>query len=450
MSILKIISKPLPTKRNNRRVWIETKKLHDTNFTDSLSYDYSIDHKTKTLTLTPSLLGRKITLRKNNTPVIDINNAEMTSLFEGIDKVNIIIFTDKIVIKPLKEEMQQSRAREKLKRSKHDFIDVFAGAGTLTEAFKKHMKPSFAVELEKKYVDMYEVNNPNTTTYNTSVTEMDVDLLPDSSVVIGGVPCEDYSIAGISKKKSMGKGVKEAGITGSLGYFFLKVVEAVRPAYVVIEEVPGFGTSGMRDIVVSTLKAYGYNILMEKILRADDFGSMTNRRRYCLVCQIDRKDGVVAEFDFILENATAKRSAKRSAKTVGSILEIPLENRHWLTPENSATLRYTLSKEIADKKAGKGFRIGRTLATDTSVVTISKGYYKFRTTDPILVDPQNPNRFSQFTPRELARIHGLPDDYILPASKTPAGEIIGQGVAQEPFEAVARAIIKDKGINYVN
>ena len=130
-----------------------------------------------------------------------------------------------------------------------------------------------------------------------------------------------------------------------------------------------------------------------------------------------------------------------TSKIVKDILEIPVENREWLTKENSNLANFYINKEQEHISKGNGFRIARTSIYDSVTATITKGHYQQRITDPILVHPENENIFSLFTPREIARINGLPDDYILPDAKTTSAEIIGQGVCYEAFNSVGKMII---------
>ena len=51
------------------------------------------------------------------------------------------------------------------------------------------------------------------------------------------------------------------------------------------------------------------------------------------------------------------------------------------------------------------------------------------------------NSYLSLSPRELARINGLPEDFLLTDTKSTNGEIIGQGVCYEAFNAVGKMII---------
>jgi len=438
--LLKAISKEIPIHKDNKRIWIESNKIHATSLSNNLTYHYEINTRKKQLRIVSSECDdRKITLRKNNTPIIDINNKEITTLFIGVEKITIKIYDNEIIVEPLKEGALQQKAKNKLKTRDIKFFDIFAGSGTLSKALSDSgMKPVGAIEYEDKYLQNYENNNKDVFTYNTDVANIDYGLLPkDITVLTGGIPCENFSTSGISKQCSLGQGTKEAGHTGSLGYFFLQAVEKIRPAVVLIEEVVGFQKSAMADIIRAVLSMRGYKI-SEKILTGTNYGSMTKRKRYCLVATI-------SDTPFKFSN-----NSQMNFRTVSNILEVPIADRVWLDKDNSKSIAYSLKKEQAHIVKGDGFRMARAHLNDTIIATITKGYYKNRLTDPILVHPEDNNKFSWFTPRELARINGLPDSFILPngkRDKTKSGEMIGQGVCYEAFYSVATDIVKHiKGI----
>lgn len=433
--IIKAISKKIPNHKNNKRIWIETDKINTTLLSRNFTYHYKIDTELKQLMITTSSEdNRKITRRKNGIPIIDINNKDISDLFDGIEKVIIKIYERQIIVEPQKEELLQKKARGKFCEEQITFFDMFAGSGTLSKALiDAGMIPVGAVEYDDRYLQNYEKNNKKVFTYESDIAEIDYAIIPENiSVLVGGIPCENFSVSGITKQCSMGQGTREAGHTGSLGYFFLQAVERIRPAVILIEEVVGFQKSAMVDIIRAVLSMRGYSI-SEKILIGTEYGSMTKRKRFCMVATISN-----VPFSF-------SKHGHKNLRKIEDILEIPVANRVWLSKENSKTMAYSLQKEQNHISKGDGFRIARTSLSDEVVATITKGYYKNRLTDPILVHPDNDNMFSWFTPRELARINGLPDTFALPEGKrvkTKSGEMIGQGVCYEPFHRVGLDIVK--------
>jgi len=420
--LLKAITKPIPIHKENKRIWIETRKLNATSLGEHLTYHYTIIKNKKQIIIETAdgLDDRKITKRKNGTPIIDICNADITELFKGIDNITIKISEQNIIIEPMKEELFQSISKDHLSDKELTIVDIFSGSGTLSASFGSEGFSSVcAVELEDKFLQNLEKNDSKTFTYNTSVTEMDVDLIPSATGILAGIPCENYSISGNRSE--------EEGETGALGYFLLQVVEKSRPGFCVIEQTSLFKKSALKTIIASVLKKRGYSI-SEAILDASDFGGISRRKRYCMVA-------VAGKVPFVFPEG-----GKKNTKTIGEILEVPIEDRVWLDKNNSRTIAYSIKKELAHIQKGDGFRLARTSVHDTTAATITKGYYKGRLTDPILVHPENPNRFSWFTPRELCRLNSLPEDFIIPEKKTPAGSLIGQGVNFSVFSAVAREI----------
>lgn len=422
-ALLKTYSSKIGDRNGTKRIWIESKKLHETQLAEHLRYEPIYDFENKRIILRPGFTNKIVVREKNNMPIIDIINQNVNEIFNGYQHVVIKLFNDEVIIEPLKEEKDQQIAKQKAYSKVPTAIEIFAGGGTLVKSLTDAgIKTVAAVELEDKYLQNLETNNPNVTTYCGDLAKLDVSMLPDADMVVAGIPCEGYSQAQTKSEKF------EAHPTGSLGFYVLKIIDAIRPAVVLIEEVPNFKNSAMASLTRYVLTSMGYH-LSETELIGSEYGSLTKRKRYCMVASI--KKGFAFDESFKTE----------TSKIVKDILEIPVENREWLTKENSNLANFYINKEQEHISKGNGFRIARTSIYDSVTATITKGHYQQRITDPILVHPENENIFSLFTPREIARINGLPDDYILPDAKTTSAEIIGQGVCYEAFNSVGKMII---------
>ena len=422
--LIKVYSSKIGERNGTKRIWIESKKLNETKLAQNLRYEPEYDFEAKRITLKTGLVNKISTRKKSNSLVIDILNQNVNEIFEGFQHVVIKLYKDEVIIEPLKEEKDQQIAKQKAYSTNPTAIEIFAGGGTLVKALSDAgIKTVAAVELEDKYLQSLEANNPNVTTYCGDLAKLDISMLPKADMVVAGIPCEGYSQAQTKKSEKF-----EAHPTGSLGFYVLKIIDAIRPAVVLIEEVPNFKSSAMASMTRYVLDSMGYHI-SETELVGSDYGSLTKRKRYCMVASI--KKGF--EFDDSLK--------KINTRTVRDILEVPVENRDWLDKNNSATISYSLEKEKEHIRKGEGFRIGRTYLDDKVTPTITKGYFKGRLTDPILCHPTIPDTYSWFTPRELARINGLPEDFLLTDTKSTNGEIIGQGVCYESFNAVGKMII---------
>lgn len=422
-ALIKTYTSKLGERNNTKRVWIESKKLSNVEFSKDMRFEPYYDFENKKIILKAGF-SHKISFRdKSESFIIDILNKNVNKIFDGFEHVSIQLFENEIIIEPLKEEKNQQFAKSKSNTNTPKSIEIFAGGGTLVKALHDAgIKTVAAIELEDKYLENLEINNPNVITHCGDLSKFDVDLLPrDANLIVAGLPCEGYSQSQLTDKK------RENHPTGSLAFYVLNIINIIRPA-VVVEEVPNFKNSSMAALCRYVLTSMGYHI-SETELVGSEFGSLTKRKRFCMVAAI--KKGF--KFDDTLKSS--------NVKTVQEILEIPVEKREWLNPQNNGTITYSIEKEKEHIRKGEGFRIGRTYLNDYVTPTITKGYYKGRLTDPILVHPSLENTFSWFTPRELARINSLPEDFILPERKTTAGEIIGQGVCYSAFRTLGKMIV---------
>lgn len=408
-----------------KRIWLEANRLKRTAFTPGEGI--IIETEPGKVTIRQALLGIRQVSQRRGKPLIDIQNKTITKALEGAKQITIRVFHDRIEVTPLKEGVLQRIAREKAENP-ITFVELCAGGSTLTEAFKSAgFKPVAAVELEDKYLETYEENNPETMTYCTSLQLADWSLLPDADMVVAGIPCDKWCPQGKAKAKDTGEAVEEASDTGYLAYYFLEVMRLIRPGFGVIEEVVAFAQSAIAAMVRNVLIQMGYHIT-EAVLNSFDMGGLTKRTRYCMVASMKGPVELPA-------------SAKPSGKRIRDILEIPPEKRKWETAETSKSIATFLRRERENQEPGakRNFGVGRVRLDDTIAPTVTKHYTKKQPTQPILYDEVK-DAYSFLTKRELARLNGLPDTFKLPSADTTACEIIGQGVCNVTFGAVANAI----------
>ena len=175
-----------------------------------------------------------------------------------------------------------------------NFVSLFSGIGGfdlaferagLTCAWQSEIDPAASALLERRFPgipNLGDVRNVNPTTARA------VDL------VCGGFPCQDVSIAG-----------KRAGLAGDrsgLWFEFHRVLAELRPAWVVIENVPGLlSSNGGRDFaaILYGLGELGYRSAW-RILDAQYFGVPQRRRRVFIVGHL--RDGRAAEVLFESES----------------------------------------------------------------------------------------------------------------------------------------------------
>lgn len=379
-TLIKSYSSKLGERNGTKRVWIESQKLFSVDFSKEMRFEPYYDFENKRVVLKPGMSHKMTYREKNESLIIDILNRNVNEIFEGFEHVCIKLYENEIVIEPLKEEIKQNFAKSKSNTNTPKSIEIFAGGGTLVKALHDAgVQTVVAIDLEDKYLQSLEANNPNIVTHCGDLAKLDVNLLPkDANLLVASLPCEGYSQSQLTDKK------RENHPTGSLAFYVLNIVNVIRPAVVLIEEVPNFKNSAMAALCRYVFTSMGYHI-SETELIGSDYGSLTKRKRFCMVASI--KKGF--EFDESLKST--------NSKIVQDILEIPVENREWLDAKNNATIAYSIGKEKEHIRKGEGFRIGRTYLEDTVTPTITKGYYAGRLTDPLLCHPSLPDTYSWFS-----------------------------------------------------
>ena len=119
-------------------------------------------------------------------------------------------------------------------------IDLFAGVGGLSSGFRKAgYDIVLANEIDKSISDSYKKNHPDTLMINDDIKNFIpyLDELNDKvDVIIGGPPCQGFSMAGARIRK------KNAFLEDPRNFLFrnyFEVVQKVEPKYFIMENVPG-------------------------------------------------------------------------------------------------------------------------------------------------------------------------------------------------------------------
>lgn len=401
-----------------RRLYLESSRLKQTRFQPGSRITVEVANQFLKISISDNgdaMVSACKRGKREGRPVIDIRRKELAEAFAGIEKVKVMIGENSITVVPLESEIARLQAMPKGSK-RLTFIDIFAGGGTLTEAFKMAGFQSVgAVEKNDRYLETYEANNPGAMTYCGSVADVDWRDLPSANIVLASPPCEDFSQAQTQSPSSA---------TEHLTFYLLQGLGVLRPAAIVIEQVPAYAKSPYAALLRRVLTDYGYH-LTESIVDGVKMGSLSRRKRFCMIAS--QTPG------FAFDEAEKPRT-----KRVKDILE--QTPRTWLTEENSQTIRSFISSAKHHAEKGNGFRMAAVTEDATMVATITKGHAKRRKTDPLLTDGEG--RYSFFSTRELARIDGLPDSYILPESHQVACEIVGQGVLADAFSLVAKQLKK--------
>ncbi len=160
--------------------------------------------------------------------------------------------------------------------SKKRFIDLFAGIGGFRMGFESNgYKCVFSSEKNTACQEVYK-NNFGEKPFG-DITQIDLKSIPDFEVLLGGFPCQPFSISG--KKK----GFKDT--RGTLFFNICQIIDAKKPKVVVLENVKHLIYHDKKrtlKVIIDSLKDLGYNV-STKVLNAKDFGLPQNRERIFII-----------------------------------------------------------------------------------------------------------------------------------------------------------------------
>ena len=278
-------------------------------------------------------------------------------------------------------------------------LELFCGGGLGAIGFKAAgFDIVKALDFDKNAVKAYR-HNFGDNVEQADINEIEIDSLPDTDVIFGGPPCQDFSVAG--------KGAGADGERGKLVWRYLEIIERKQPKAFVFENVKGLITKRHRptfDALIEKFNEIGYEIEW-KALSAWDYGVAQKRERVFIVGI--RKDlGFTFEFPKPLEGDYQTRVLRDA---IGDLPEPDRQDcgKYW-TPKSEYTYGQANRVQSLDKPSN----------------TIPAHHNSGQPIHPT----EAPRRF---TVRECLRIQSAPDTYVLPddISLSAQYRIVGNGIA---------------------
>jgi site-specific DNA-cytosine methylase len=146
-------------------------------------------------------------------------------------------------------------------------IDLFCGCGGFSLGFDyAGFEIIYALDNWKTACESYQANFPDVEVVCEDALSLTADDIPDADIIIGGPPCQEFSVANLNKK-----------FDTSLIQWFWDIVVEKNPKYVIMENVPL-----VKDFLpMSLFRAFPYTNLgfRTKIYRMCDFGVPQIRKR---------------------------------------------------------------------------------------------------------------------------------------------------------------------------
>lgn len=321
------------------------------------------------------------------------------------------------------------KKQQDIKDYRFTFIDLFAGIGGMRIAFERaggHCV--YSNEWNKYSQQTYFANFGEQP--EGDITQVSASSIPDHDILVAGFPCQPFSIAGVSKKRSLGRATGfEDKTQGTLFFDVCRILKEKRPKVFMLENVKNLRSHDKGrtfKIMLESLDELDYDVFYEVL---DGQHYVPQHRERIVIVGFDRKRyDTDIEFKFELTPKLPKPVMK-------DILEKKVDDKYTLSDKLWTYLQNYAAKH---KAAGNGFGYG-IAPLDGISRTISARYYKDGSEILIAQKGKNPRRL---TPRECARLQGFPDDFKIPVSDTQAYKQFGNSVVVPLMENVAKLIVK--------
>lgn len=314
---------------------------------------------------------------------------------------------------------------------KFTFIDLFAGMGGFRLAMQAQGGKCVFSSEWNAYSQKTYFANFGEMPFGDITKELTKSYIPEQfDVLCAGFPCQPFSIAGVSKKKSLGRetGFKDK-TQGTLFFDVADIISRHRPKAFYLENVKNLTSHDKGNtfrIIRETLEELNYSIHYQVM---DGQTYVPQHRERIMIVGFDKKRYHGEEKFEFPEQHEATRAIKE-------ILEPNIDPKYTLSDKLWAYLQ-----NYAEKHRAKGNGFGYGLVDLNGISrTLSARYYKDGS--EILIpqeEGKNPRRLS---PRECARLMGYPDKYRIDrVSDVQAYRQCGNSVIVPLITAVSERII---------
>lgn len=311
------------------------------------------------------------------------------------------------------------------------FIDLFAGIGGFRLAFEKAGGECvFSSEWDRFCQITYEANFGEKPAGD--ITKIDEHDIPDHDVLVAGFPCQPFSIAGVSKKNSLGRhhGFRDE-TQGTLFFDIARILEAKQPDAFLLENVKNLRNHDRGrtfNIIMRTLEELGYSVT-SKVLDARHYVPQHRERIFIVGYRRD----LYPDINFVFPEPPD------DTPRVANILESEVDPKYTLSDH---LWQYLQNYKQKHQQKGNGFGFGLIdPETDTTTRTLSARYHKDGSEILIKQNGRNPRRL---TPRECAALMGFPKEFVIPPSlsDTQAYRQFGNSVVVPLAEKIAEAMVR--------
>lgn len=310
-----------------------------------------------------------------------------------------------------------------------NIISLFSGAGGLDLGFKQTgFKIVWANEYDKDIWQTYEANHPETILDKRSIVDIPSSEIPDCDGMIGGPPCQSWSVAGSLRDFE--------DTRGRLFYEFIRVLNDKQPKFFLVENVSGMLTKrhqGAMEQIQFLLKqaGTGYNLSFE-LLNAAGYNVPQDRNRVFFV-------GIRRDLDFSFQFPKPKPTVRTLYDAIEKLKEnaLPVNNVNYSNDQRCALPNHEFmtggfsSLYMSRNRVRSWDEPSFTIQASGRHVPIHPNAPKMERIDRnnyAFVKGQE-RMYRRLSVRECARVQTFPDEFIFYYTSINAGyKMIGNAV----------------------
>ena len=314
-------------------------------------------------------------------------------------------------------------------------IDLFAGIGGIRLGFDRAgFLTVYAEDYEANCKITYDLNYLKTPLTHADITKLETNKLPDFDLVLGGFPCQAFSVAGYRQGFGDEKG------RGNLFFDIARILEDRKPMGFLLENVKnlrGHDKGNTFKVISEALDKLGYDF-DSRVLNTMEYGNLPQNRERIYIVGFRKELGITKHFEW--------PDPIPLTKTVKDILE----------SANSIDEKYYYNdKPLWEKIKDHPFKEGEVyqwrrkyVRTNTKNVipTLTANMGMGGHNVPIIKDSKGVRKL---TPRECFRVQGFPDTYKLPKNLADshlykqAGNSVSVAVIERIAKNMKSAIIEN-------
>lgn len=326
--------------------------------------------------------------------------------------------------------LRKARSAVESKKMKIRVVSLFCGAGGLDLGFRRAgLSVVWANDFDADCVETYLTNVDPAVVYG-DISKVDVSTIPDCDVVVGGFPCQGFSLANLRRH-----GDDERN---SLYRQFLRVLRAKRPAYFVAENVRGLLSLEGGEVAKEIVKGFercGYRVRY-RVLNAADYGVPQTRNR---VIFLGTRSDIAVEQDVSFPVPTHSRKATGSLLPWVSVAEalrsIPEPDAEHLLKNHVCSQYKVTNRNFTGHRATDG--------TKPSPTILARGNGRGG-----VCAIQHPGNHRRMSVRESASVQTFPLDFEFAGKLNSMYRQVGNAVpvvlAERIGNEIMRAFVKRK------